>query len=266
MQHTTTPPTDTRPSSADADDTDAHESLWGELFGTKIGLLLLGGGLLLILINVVVFFGTNVSPKAWLFYLDIRYWSLSLPLSIVLWTMVIGLVSEATDLVEDYRPTIRMVTAISVLLALVFALLSFFSDPSSPNPSLWLGVVLMVAVCCAVRSLFLFYDYRYEGGESIDLEEAQWFWGLSGILFGGFMIFGLMCLIPIKEPALPGMDEAASISLFQSFRDGLPALLQRGQGSFVLILFCFIVFLVSAAFVYVAGRWLLIFLSRMRGE
>jgi len=264
MQNPTTPPTDKRQSSAD--NTDTHESLWGDLLGTKTGVFLLGGGLFLILINVMVFSGVNTSPKAWLFYLDIRYWSISPPLSVVLWTMVLWLASEATDFVEDYRPTIRMIAAISVLLAIVFALHNSLSAPNSTKSSLWLGAVLIIAVCCAVRSLFLFYDYRYEGGESIDLEETQWFWGLSGFLLGGLIILGLMRIIHIKEPTLPGMDEAASISLFQSFRDGLPALIQHGQGSFLLILSCLIVFIVSAAFVYVAGKWLLIFLSNIRGE
>jgi len=262
MKNTTTPSTDTSPSSAD--NTDTHESLWADLLGTKTGLLLLGGGLILFLINAVVFFGVNANPTAWLFYLDIRYWTISPHLSIVLWAMVIWLASESTDTVEDYLPAIRMIAAISVLLAIVFALQNVFSAPDA-TPSLLFSAVLVIAACFAVRSLFLFYDYRYEGGENIDLEEAQWFWGLSGFLLAGLVMLGLMSMIHIKEPTLPGMDEAASISLFQSFRDGLPTLIQHGRGSFVFILFSLIVFIVSAAFVYVAGKWLLIFLSRMRG-
>jgi len=266
MQNTPTPPKNEKPSYAG--NVSDGGSLWQDLTGSRSGILLLGGGLFLILCNVIVFADIDFRPRVWLFYLDMRYWSVSIPLSIFLWAMVLWLASETTDFLEDYLPAIRMITAISVLLAIVFAFLSSFSaqGTGSTNTSLWFGAVLMIAVCCIVRSLFLLYSYRYEGDESIDLEEAQCFWGLSGFLLVGLILLGLMSIIHIKEAALPGMDSVASISLLQSCWDGLHTLIQHGQGSFALKLFILTVFIVFVAFVYVAGKWALVFLSKMRGE
>jgi len=190
-----------------------------------------------------------------------RYWSGYF--SVALWVIALWLISESTDIVEDYLPVVRMVTVICMLLAIVFGLQSSFGAASLGN-SLWFYAVAIVATFCIVRSLFLLYNYRYGDEKSIDMEEAQWFWGVSGFLFVCLTLLGLLGMIQVKEPPHPGMGDPASVSLFTSCLDGLQVLIRNGQGSFALKLFLLLVIIASTAFVYVAGKWFLIFLSKMR--
>ena len=243
---------------------DSHETLLGGLFGTKTDILLLGAGAFLLFINIVVFFGIGSN---WLFYLNMRHWGVSIHLSVALWAIVLWLAAESTDAFEDYLPTIRMLTAIGVLLAIAFALQGFFSA-SSPTPtknSFWHSAFVVVAVFCAVRSLFLLYGYWYEEGENIEMEETQWFWGMSGFLVGTLIILGLMSVIYVKAPGAPGADIRYE-QLYESTRNALQVLIRQGHGSFVLRALAFLIFTGSIAFVYVAGKWTLILLARIRGE
>jgi len=249
--------------SASAGNADDHGSLWQDLFGDKGGMPLLGIGIFLILINAVAFFAIDIRPSAWLFYLDMRFWPIHV--SIFLWATAIWLVAESTESVEEYLPIIRVSMVICILLVVVFWLQTV--RPSSQGHLLWFHLIAVAAVFCAVRSLLLLYDYRY-GEESINMEEAQWFWGLSGFLFVVLIIIGLMCIIHIKVPAHPGMDSfgSDSISLFASCRNGLQTLIRSGSGSLAIRTFGFLIFATSIAFIYVVSKWALIFLLKMRGE
>jgi len=243
--------------SSAANDND-DESLWQDLLGNKSGILLLGGGLLLVLINVIVFVGIDFRPSAWLFHLDIRYWSFYF--SLFLWTAAVWFASEFTDFLEDYRPHIRLATATCALLVMIFALRSF----SVAEYPLWIDAAIIIASFCIVRSLLLFYDYRYEGGENIDVEETQWFWGVSGFLLAGLLLFGIMTIIPVTTQIHVGMDDVVTESLLVSCLNGLQEMLRSGTGSFALRAFGLVVFVAAIAFAYVAGKWALIFLSRVK--
>lgn len=253
-------------STSPAENTDDRGSLWQDLLGDRSMALLLGIGLFFILVNFVVFFAIDTRPNTWLFCLNVRFWSGYT--SIILWTVAIWLALESIESMEDYLPAFRVATAICILLTIIFALRSYWDAPSPKGYSLWISLVVMiVAVSCAVRSLFLLYDYRYAGKEYIDLEEATWFWGLSGFLFAILIILWMMHVIPVKIPSHP--DEIGGVaheSLLVHCHNGLRELLRHGQGPFVLQALGFSIFTVSVAFVYVAGKWLLIFLSRMKGE
>jgi len=243
----------------------SNNTFWQDLFNGKGAFLFLGVGLLPIFFNVLVLVGIDTHPNVWLYYLDIRYWSANM--SMVLWITAIWLILESMEGVEDYLPFIRVSSVIGISLAVFFALRSFFSNPVDLiEHALWLNIALVIVVCCVVRSLFLLYDYRYNGKDSIDSEEAQWFWGLSGFGFAGLVIFAMMCVIPVKIPIHAGMDGFASESLFANLRDGFRNLLQTGRGTVVLRVFALLTFVASLAFVYVAGKWILIFLSRFRRE
>jgi len=240
-----------------------NESLWEDLFGGKGGILLLTGGLLLILINIVVFLGVDIRPSTWLFNLNMRYWSIHV--AVIFWITVIWLTAELADIVEDYRQFVRISAVIGTLLVIVFGLHSFFSTPSphAQGSPLWVSAIIVAAVCCAVRSLWLLYDYRY-GEEEIDLEEAQWFWGMSGFLFAVLIIIGMMHIIHIKVPTHPGMDTYGSESLFKSCRNALQVLIRNGAGTVAIRALAFLIFTASIAFVYVAGKWALIYMYRLK--
>jgi len=261
MANNTNSSANDKSSSADNDDTE--ETLWQQLFTGKGGVLLLGVGAFLILCNFAVFVGIDTRPNAWLCYLDMRYWSGYV--SIALWIAAIWVASESTDIVEDYLPLIRISMVICILLVMIFALRSFF-HVTHEEYSLWFDAVIVIAVCCAVRSVWLLYDYRYEGEASIDVEEAQWFWGWSGCLLIGLLILGVMHLIPVQTNVRIGADSFVTESLFLACYNGLLNLIRTGHGSFAIQAFGLLVFVASIAFVYVAGKWMLIFLSRIRGE
>jgi len=241
-----------------------NETLWTGLFSGK---WLLGIGLVLVLINVAVFFGIDTRPSAWLFYLNMRFWSIHM--SLVLWTVAIWLALEATDIVEDYLPTIRIATVICILLVVIAALWNFLGLPvlniSFQGRSLWLDAILGIAACCVIRSIWLLYTYQYRA-DSIDLEEAKWFWILSGFILVALAIFGIMHIIPIKIPIHAGMDRFASVSLFTYCRNGLHELLRSGQGSFAIYAFSLLLFTTPIGFVYVIGKWIFAFMSKIRGS
>ena len=244
------------------EDTDTEGTLWQKLLDGKGGVLLLGAGLFFILCNVVVFFGLDTRPNAWLCYLDMHYWSGYL--SIALWITAVWLVAESTDIVEDYLPLIRVSMVICILLVLFFALRNFL-NVTYEDHSLWLDAVIVVAVCCAVRSAWLLYDYRY-GEESIDLEEAQWFWGLSGFPLVGLAVFGILSIITVTVPIHAGIDSFVTISLFSHCQQGLRDLMRDGYGPMPIQALGFLIVTASIAFVYVAGKWAFILASRMRED
>ena len=259
-------PNDTTPNkdSSSVESGNDGGSLWKDLFDNKSGILLLGGGLFLILCNIIVFFGIDTRPNAWLFHVDMRYWSVYF--SLFLWITALWLASESTDLVEDFLPFIRISAATCGLLVIIFALRSAFSIAGSDahGHPFWLDVSIIVATLCVVRSLFLFYDYQYEGGESIDMEETQWFWGMSGFLFIGLLTLGIMYIIPVKSEIYAGMEGFVTESLLTSCLTGLQEMIQSGTGSMALRTFGLLIFVATIAFVYVAGKWALIFLSKIK--
>jgi hypothetical protein len=230
-------------------------------FFGNLGGWLLGIGLFLILVNIVVFLGIDIRPRAWLCYLDMRYWSGYI--SIALWIAAIWLVVELTDLVENYQSFARVSLVICTMLAIVYALYGAFNITRAEY-SFWFNCAIVVAVCCAVRSLFLLYEYQYEGEESIDLEEAQWFWGLSGLFLSCLAVLGAMCVIPVKTSVRIGADQFVTESLFLACYNGLRDLIRSGQGSFMLLIFGVLVLMISVAFIYVASMWMLVVLSKMR--
>jgi len=252
--------------SPSTNNTNVHGFFWQDLFGDKSGMLLLGGGLLLILLNVVVFLGVDARPSTWLFCLNMRFWSIHA--AIIFWATAIWLTAELTDIAEDYLPFIRASAAICVLTTIIFGLQSFLGTPSpgTQGHSIWVSVIIVAAVCCAVRSLWLLYVYQHEGEESIDMEEAQWFWGMSGFLFAVLIIIGLMNIIYIKAPSYPGIDTVRYMTLFQSCQDELQVLIRNGAGTVAIRVLAFLIFTGSIAFVYIVGKWALIFLSRMKEQ
>ena len=240
--------------------TDTHETLWEGLFSTRIDVLLLGVGLLFILCNIGITFFFNTRSNVWLFYLDIRNWSAYT--SIALWVTAIWLVSEVTDIMENYRLFIRVLSAICILFIIIFVLWNSIRITSSV---LWFGAVAIV-ICCAVRSFFLLHHYQHEGEDAIDLEEAKWFWGLSGFLCIGLIIFGIMSIIPVKMQIHAGASDFVSMSLLRVCYDGLQDFIRHGRGSSAMLVFGCLFFIGSTIFVYVVGKWILIFWSRLRCE
>ena len=240
-----------------------NETFWGGLLNDKWGKLLLVAGAFLLLINIVVALFVGTKPIEWLFYFNMRYWSIYAP--IFLWIVAIWAISESTDIVEDYVPFIRMATVLGILLVIIFALQSSGSaaSPATAKTSIWFITFIVATAFCAVRSLFLLYDYRYNGAENIDMEEAQWFCGMSVFLLATLIIIGLAYVIPVKADS---NDPTATESLFISCRNGLRWLIQNGHGSAGIRMLAFLIFVVSAVFVYVVSKWALIFLTRMRGE
>lgn len=228
------------------------------MVSTRINILLLGG-LFFILVNMVILlFGTNIKPNVWLFYLNAHYWHVSAHLSLALWITVAWLALEATDIVEDYLPTIRIATFVCFLLVIISALWMF----GLPAPNF--ATIFIIASCCAIRSGWLLCRYRYDGEESIDIEEARWFWGMSGFFFAVLIITGMMCTIHLKVLTDSGIDTGRTISLFSSCRNDIQILIERGSGSFAIRALGFLVLAGSFAFVYVAGRWALIFLTKVK--
>ena len=229
----------------------------------KGGILLLGVGLFLVLYNVMVFFGMDSQPRVWLFYLNMRFWSIHA--AIILWVTAMWSIAESTEnIMEDYLPFIRLSAFISVLLVAILALWNFFSAISSgAHEHLILGGIIAIAACCAVRSLLLFYNYRYSGEEFIDMEEAKWFWGVSSFLFVGLITLGIMYMIPIKTQVHALSDAYITESLFKSCYNGIQDLTRTGRGSFTLRIFGLLIFVAAISFVCVVGRWTLIFLSKL---
>ena len=244
----------------------AKDPLWKNLFGDKWGKLLLGGGLFLLLCNVVAIFGIDIRPNAWLYYLDMRYWSVYF--SLFLWVTAVWLASKLTDIAGNHLPLVRLFVITGMLLVIFFALRDAFGVVGSTTQDHPFGVdaAIIVVSFCVVRSLFLFYSYRSEGSEAIDLEETQWFWGLSGFLFTGLVSLGIMSIVPVKKQVHTGMDSFVTESLLKSCSSGLQALVQSGTGSLSLRIFGLLIFIAAIAFIYVAGKWALIFLHKIREE
>jgi hypothetical protein len=234
-------------------------------FNIKTNVLLSVGGLFFLLVNVIVIFGIDIRPSAWLFYLDMRYWSVSF--SVFLWITALWLIAESIGIAEDYRPMIRMLAGTGILFVIISALRSSFgvAHSLSAGYSLWLDVLLVIVVCSVFRSLFFLYDYLYSDGH-VD-EEAQWCWGVSGFIFVGLAAWGLMSIIPVKTQVPAGANVVTiTESLFTACTNGLRELIQTGNISFVLLMFAVLLFVTSVAFVYVTGRWLLIIYLKMRWQ
>jgi len=233
------------------------------MFNDKIMNMLLGAGLFLILYGVVTVFGLDIRPAAWLFYLDVRYWSIYVP--IVLWLTAIWVILESTDIAGNYLSPIRTLLVTSILVTAIFALRSSFTaaNPTLGEQSIWFYIIAIVLACCIIRSFFLFYHYRY-GEDNIDLEEARWFWGFSGFILVGLVVWGLMCIIPVK---IHVYDTVYTESLFMSCNKGLQELLRTGNGSSLALRMFALLLLVSfIAFAYVTGRWFLLIFSIWRNH
>jgi len=233
-------------------------------FSTRTDALLLIGGAFFLLVNVIVFFGIDTRPNAWLFYLNMRYWSVSF--CVILWIIALWLVSESLDIAEDYLPQIRMLAGSGILLIIVFELLRSIGGTSSSSAthSLWLDAVLFVALCNVFRSLFLLYDYFYGENDRI-WEEAPWCWGVSGFIFVGLAVWGLMHVIPVQVQIQPG-GTVFTESLLVAFQNGVKDLIQTGSGSLGLRMLVLLLFVSAIAFVYVTGRWLLMVYLKLRGQ
>ena len=242
------------------------DSLWQGIFDGNVTVLMLGIGLFFVFCNVVIFAGIDIRPSAWLYLLDIRYWSIYF--AMLLWIAVIWVAAESTDIVEDYLPSIRIAMVICSVLIIIFAVRSFFSTPSTgtANYSILLNFAIIISIACIVRSLFLLYDYRSNGDKYIDMEEATWFWGMSAFFIIGSLICAIMSVIPVTTQLHSGMDAFVTESLLMSCIIGLQEVIRSGQGSFALKMFGLLMFIVSIAFVYVVGKWALIFLSKIRPE
>ena len=232
---------------------DSENTFWGGLFTSKSDRLLMGAGVIFLLVNVLVFF-VDIRPAAWLFYLDMRYWPAYF--SIAIWVTAMWIILESTGILEPYLPFLRILAATSVLFAVILAMQSssMVVSPALREQPLWLsGIVLFIAYC-TMRSLFLLYDYRY-GEDDFDLEEAQWFWGMSGIVFAVFAASGLMYIVPVKAQYV---TMETTVSLFEDCSDGFQELLRNGNSSFALRVFGLFIIGTALTFVYVMGRWLLI--------
>ena len=210
------------------------------------------------MINLVAFFGINIRLNTLLFYLDMRHWSFFT--SVVFWVTAIWIVLEATRLADFCLPVVRMFAATCVLLAIIFVLNSY--SITSHSPSGYSLCFQVVAACCIVRSLFLLYEYRY-GEDEFDLEESQWFWGMSGFLFVSLVVVEILCFISVNTPL---GDTFRTESLFDIYGDSLQELIQYGTGSFATKMFTLLLAGTAIAFAYVTGRWLLIIYLKIRGE
>jgi len=216
---------------------------------------MLVAGALLLLLNVIFFIGIDLRPSAWLFCLDIRYWSIYF--AAFLWVAAMWLISESIESLEDYLPTIRMIAVIAVLVTIILAGITATAD------SLWLSVSIIVVVSCIVRSLYLFRSYWRDGADFIDMEEAKWFWILSSFIFVTVGSIWLSLLISVN--VLPD-DPTETETLFVSCRNGLQILIQQGHGTTGIRVLGFSILAASATFVYVAGKWGLAVLSSFRGN
>ena len=243
-----------------------NESFWQDMLNDKKILLLLGVGLLLLLWNVLTVLGLDTRPNAWLFPLNMSYWSDYF--SAFLWMTALWTLSESLDITENYRPWIRGLAVIGALIVMFFVLrdsFSFMANPIFGGHSFWSNAIAIVVICCTTRSLLLLYQYRY-GEDEINLEEAKWFWGASAFILAGLAVMGLMSIIPVKIQIHAGSDDFAVSTLLKVYSDGLQELIWQGTGSFVLRVFAFLLLVSSVAFVYLIGKWLLAVYLRIRGE
>jgi hypothetical protein len=243
---------------------DSHETFFDGFINDKWTKIILGIGLIFLVVNIVVSLLINIKLSTILFALNLQYWSTHSTL--FLWIAAIWIASESTEAVEDYLPLVRMVMMVAILTIISFAIWGFIiaASPSDIEYSLWQNIIIVATVCCAARSLFLFYDYRYDGADYIDVEEAQWFWGMSGFLFTALSLAGLAHIITVQKQY--SNDPTATESLFASCLEGLRDLIQQGHGSTGIRTLGFLILVTSIAFIYVAGKWTLIFLSRFRRD
>jgi hypothetical protein len=245
---------------------DTNESFWKGTFSNKIMNLLLGVGLPLILWNVAVVFRLDTRPNAWLYPLNMVYWSDYF--SVILWIVAIWLIAESIDITEDFRPLIRKLVITSALLVMIFVWrdsFGFYINFAIGGHSPWFYAVAIGAICCLIRCLLLLYGYLY-GEDEIDLQEAQWFWAISGFFFVGLAVIGTMGIIPVKMQIHAGAEDVATSNLLKVCSDGLLELIRQGTGSFALRMFAFLLLVSSVAFVYLIGRWLLVIYLKIRGE
>jgi len=226
-------------------------------FGFKIDILSLGAGALFLLINLVVFC-VNIRLNSLFFYLNMRHWSVFT--SVVVWVIALWTVLEVTGIAKFCLPFFRMLAATCILLAIIFALNSYsIGNHSHSGYLLWFHIF---AACCIVRSLFLVYEYRY-GENDIDVEEAQWFWGMSGFFLVSLIVTGILSFVPVTTPL---GNTFRTESLFEVYGDRLRELVQYGTGTFAMKMFTLLLAATTFAFVYVVGKWLLILYLKIRGD
>ena len=126
---------------------------------------------------------------------------------------------------------------------------------------LWFNAVTVMAICGAVRSLFLLYYWFWDEEESVDVEEAKWFWVGTGILVAVLGIMGIAYFIPVNVDAGGGI--VLSTSLFARCDLELRDFIQNGSGSMALRTLAFSMMTVFVVFAYVAGKWALLFGARI---
>jgi len=170
--------------------------------------------------------------------------------------------SKLMNILTSCLPYTKVFVASFVLLVIIILLWSFFGPKnfSLPHHPLWAYVIFTIAIFCVIRSLWLLYNHWYERDESLDIEEAQWFWGWSSILIVVVSIMEIMYIIPARVLTPEGVvsSESLLISCYYALQD----LIRSGQGSGGLRALALLIFIVPLAFAYVAGKWLLIFVSR----
>ena len=242
---------------------DTQETFWSGMFSDKGVILLLGVGVFVLIINVLAFFLTDFRLSALLFHFDMRYWSITF--SIFLWIAAIWVVLESTESLEDYLTYIRTAGIVAVTGGCAFVLYSYFGvELVITWYSLWFSVIAIIVLCCVIRSAYLLYVYWHEGTEYVDMEEAQWFWGVSGFLITALGIVGISHVIPVHVQCFN--DPNATEMLFVSCYNGLHNLIRQGQGTLGIRMIGFLIFVASVAFAYAVGKWALVFVSRFRVE
>ena|GEM_PF-1720415 len=247
--------------SSSAGNSDSHSSRWNNPFSDKGMILLLAIGLVFVLFNIVAALSTAFKPNALLFYFNMCYWPFY-P-AIFLWIAAIWIALEFANLAENYLKSVRISAAMCILfLIVVYALMNYFNMASF---AFWFNTILiMIAIGFVARSFFLLYNYRYAGKESIDVEEATWFWSLSGIFCSFLFILGMMFIIPVRVQYHASVDIAHTMSLYRVCYVGLQDLIKQGYGPAWTYLLAFLIFVFTLVFFYIAGKWLLIVLSKIR--
>jgi hypothetical protein len=207
-----------------------------------------------ILINVWVLFAT-IRLATFLFYLNPRYWSVST--FVILWLIAIWLISEVLDLADNYHQIFRYVIGIACL----FTVSTFFVSPNSSLTQVYAFSISAVAIA-VIRSIALFYDYRHGQIEGTGLEEAKWFWSMTGFMAAACVIAGLMQVFTIRIEISP--QRAVYMSLWTYFRDELQQTFKSGDGAIVVRLCCFMAFLGFLAFLFTIYKWVVSFTAKIR--
>jgi hypothetical protein len=241
-----------------AKNNDTRATFLGRWLNDRWTKLLLLIGLILLLVNVVVPLLINIRTSTILFAFNMQYWSIHFGL--FLWIVAIWVISESLEAVEDYLHYIRMATVIGVMLIIAFAIQGFIisANPYSEH-SIWFSILTAITACCVARSLFLICEYWFEGKERIDLEEATYFWVLSGFFLAIFIVIGLAHIIPVSVRLRPDAWHFATTTLYQHYYTGLQEMIRSGQWSFGMVVLGFLVVTIPLACLCIAIKWVLVF-------